>query len=129
MECSPRAKADADSRPSPSAARVSGVVVVGRGDTTSCALSPARFRQSASGVHATLSVVRRPRSARECFDVFFRHECCRRVSVSIDGGLRGVIFRNRQCRSCDIIISSSPTCRTKIVFVGYSLTPYPRTTI
>lgn len=53
-------------RSSSAATQVSGVVV-DVGDTTSCALSPARFRQSASGVHATLSVVRRPRLCTRAF--------------------------------------------------------------
>lgn len=118
--CSPRAKADADCHPSPSAARVGGVVV-GRGDTTSCALSPARFRQSASGVHATLSVVRRPRTARECFvrrPFFSLRVSSRCVSVSIDDGccVPRVTISDHQCRSRSKIISLSDVNRVRLIF-------------
>jgi len=78
---SPRAKAEAVSSPSPSAGVVVSSVAASRHRARS---PPSDFNQSASGVHATLSVIRRSRSTRQFSDrqrIFklFSYVCyCRR---------------------------------------------------
>lgn len=81
-DSSPRAKAEAVSSPSPSAGVVVSSVAASRHRARS---PPSVFNQSASGVHATLSVVRRSRSTRQFSDrqrifkffFFYVHYRCR----------------------------------------------------